>query len=64
MEPSKAVLLGNPGNAERLARKSGTKDVVRRDVRYFDFIDVAMGKLAEVCLVSLLAELGGNFSFR
>jgi hypothetical protein len=52
---SKAEFLGNTSDTERLARKSTTKNIVRRDVGNRYSMDIAVGSFVEVRFVGLLA---------
>lgn len=53
---TEAKFLRDASDAERLAWKTGAKDIVRRDVGDGNGMDVAVGSLAKICGVSLLAE--------
>src|SRR5437763_13797079 len=57
MLSSQAELLGNPGDAERLTRKSGAEDIVLRGVGYCPRVNVAVRLLAEIRLVRSLLLL-------
>ena len=66
MFPAEAQFFGDARDAERLAGKSGAKNVVRRNVRHCHGMNVAMRRLAEIGGVGLLrvfVPVGGEHAF-